>query len=238
MERHIIVEGGVNVRDLGGYPTAGGRVTRFGRLIRSANLDQLTASGQQTLLDYGMKTDIDLRHVDELKRFPDVFARSAHVRYLHLPFAADDFSPRAEHSRLDGLYIEAFDSRRENIRAIISAIADGEPGILYHCAVGKDRTGMISALLLGNAGVPTDVIAEDYAETTRHIVHLVEEWREDGRRRGDDMTYFDRDVAADAPIMLATLEALERDYGGAVAYLRSVGITEAQLGRLKALLLD
>lgn len=238
MERHITVEGGVNIRDLGGYPTLDGQVTRHGRLIRSANLDKITPAGQQTLLSYGLRTVIDLRHDNEVRDYPDVFAGSTSVRYLHLPFSREEYAGGDSYARLDEYYVRSLAAHGSNICAIIGAIADSEPGILYHCAVGKDRTGLISALVLGAVGVPAEVIAEDYAETTRHIAHLIEQWRENGRQRGDDMTYFDRDVAADAPIMLATLATLENEYGGVENYLRMCGVSDAQITRLKALLVD
>ncbi len=238
MERYIEVEGGYNVRDLGGCPTAGGGITRYGRLIRAGNLDQVTERGRQALLDYGLKTVIDLRSSDEVRQYPDVFAGCAQVHYLNLPFSPNDYAGGADYQHLHELYCESLASRRENIRTIVGTIAESEPGILFHCAVGKDRTGMISALILGTVGVPAQVIAEDYAETTRHIVAQVEAWREYLMRNGEDMTYFERDYAAVAPTMLATLEVLEREYGGAESYLRTCGISTAQIAQLKALLID
>jgi protein-tyrosine phosphatase len=120
----------------------------------------------------------------------------------------------------------------------MTTISEAEPCILYHCAIGKDRTGMISGLLLDLVGVPVEVIAEDYEETTRHITHLVEKWRQWTLDRDGDMKNFERDISADSAIMLATLEAVEAQYGGAAEYLRGCGVTDAQITRIKALLLD
>ncbi len=238
LARHIPVEGGYNIRDLGGYPTADGRVTRSNRLIRAGKLFQIPPAGQERLLQYGVKTIIDLRHESEVLKEPDVFAESTSVRYLHLSYANNTFDAAPEHTRLDELYIESLSVCGDNIRAIMTAISEAEPGILYHCAVGKDRTGMISGLLLSLVGVPVEVIAEDYAETTQHITHLVEWWRQWIIDNGRDMRNFERDIAADAVIMLATLEAVEKEYGGAESYLQSCGVTDQQLMRLRALLLD
>lgn len=236
--RHIPVEGGYNVRDLGGLPTASGGTTRFGSLIRAGNLDQVTEAGQQTLLTYGLKTVIDLRSSDEVRQWPDVFAASRQVSYWNLPYSPNDYAGGADYRHLHELYCQSLDARRENIRMIISTIAESEPGILFHCAVGKDRTGMIAALLLDLVGVPAEVIAEDYAETTRHILKQVEAWRDYLIENGEDMTYFERDYGAVAPTMLTTLDFLDRDYGGAEAYLRWCGVSAAQVARLKTLLVD
>jgi protein-tyrosine phosphatase len=236
--RHIQVEGGYNIRDLGGYPTADGRVTRSNRLIRAGNLHQITPAGQEHLLQYGLKTIIDLRHASELRSEPDVFAESSTVRYLHLPYASDTFDAAPHHVTLSDLYVESLTVVQDNIAAIMTAISEAEPCVLYHCAIGKDRTGMISGLVLSLVGVPVEVIAEDYEETTRHITHLVEKWRKWTLDRDGDMKNFERDIAADAAIMLATLEGVEKEYGGAADYLRGCGVTDAQLERIKALLLD
>lgn len=238
LERLIEIEGGFNIRDLGGYPTKDGRMTRSNRLIRAGNLDQVTSAGQERLLQYGLKTVIDLRHESELRSFPDVFAQSTAVNYLHLPYASNTFDAMPHHVHLGELYIDSLKSCDSNIRAIMIAISDAKPCILYHCAVGKDRTGMISALLLNLAGVPAEAVAEDYAETARHITHLVDQWRQWTMERDGDMRLFERDIAADAASMLATMEALEQNYGGAVGYLRSCGISEDRIARIRSLLLD
>jgi protein-tyrosine phosphatase len=236
--RHIQVEGGFNIRDLGGYPTADGRVTRSNRLIRAGNLHEITPAGQEMLLHHGLKTVIDLRDESELRNEPDVFAESNHVRYLHRPYALDTFDPTPEYNRLDEWYCHSLTIYQDNIRSIMITIAEAEPCVLYHCAVGKDRTGMVSGLVLSLVGVPVEVIAEDYEETTRHITHLVEKWRQWTLDRDGNMKNFERDIAADAAIMLATLQAVEKEYGGAADYLRGCGVTDAQLQRIKALLLD
>lgn len=236
--RHIQVEGGYNIRDLGGYPTRDGRITLERRLVRAGNLHQLTLQGQTDLLSYGIRTIIDLRHVSELENEPDVFAAGENVRYFHLSYAPDTFDPEPADLTLSDLYCRSLGAYQTNIAAILTAIAEAEPGVLYHCAVGKDRTGMISALLLGLAGVPADVIAEDYAETTRHIGALVERWRAWTVENGGDLKLFEQVVSSNASTMLTTLEYIENQYGGIAQYLLSCGVTTQQLDRLQALLLD
>lgn len=233
-ERAIHVEGGYNIRDLGGYPTEDGQVTRWRSLIRSGNLHQITPAGQDILVQYGLKTVIDLRDEVEVEHSPDVFAQSAAVRYLHLPLSPTNFHVNLAYTRLDELYCEYLRSLQANIGAIIAAIAESEPGILFHCHAGKDRTGMVSALLLGAVGVPVDSIVDDYVETTTHIAHLVAEWRAAAIQNGYDMERFERDVSARAETIQVTLDVLRDEFGGSESYLRLCGITDQQIERLHA----
>lgn len=236
--RHIEVEGGYNIRDLGGYPTVDGRTTRWQMLVRSGSLDQITPTGQERLVQYGVKTVIDLRDEFEVRDYPDVFMQHMSVRYLHTPLSPHNYNDSLTYTRLDEVYCTMLGTLQTNIGAIFSAIAEAEPGILFHCFAGKDRTGLVSALLLGVAGVPADVIAADYAETAPHIAHLVAQWREYAIQHAQDMARFDCDVGSEATTMLNTLAVLETEYGGGVNYLRSCGINDRQLQRLRALLLD
>ncbi len=236
--RHIEVDGGHNVRDLGGYPTEDGRVTRWHTLVRSGSLDRMTPAGEQTLVDYGITTIIDLRDATEVRQHPDTCADSAVMRYRHLPLSPEGFAVRAEYARLDGLYAQYLSECGANIGAIIAAVAESAPGILFHCHVGKDRTGMIAALLLGAVGVPDGVIAEDYALTSRRITALVAEWRGYAEQNGHDLRKFERDAASDAAIMLDALGALRKQYGSITDYLRACGVTDSQLARLDVLLIE
>ncbi len=236
--RHIEVEGGVNIRDLGGYPTQDGQTTRWGVLIRSSNLDRITPAGQQRLLDYGVKTVIDLRDDEEVRDYPDVFAQVDAVDYRNLPLSQSGFASGAEYAHLGELYSQYLVAFRDNIGKIIAAISEAETAILFHCAVGKDRTGVVSALLLRLVGVADDVIADDYAQTTTQIAHLVAQWREYAQKQDHDMRQFERDVASDAESMLHTLKVLNSEYDGVVNYLRTCGVTDQQLAQLQTRLVS
>ncbi len=234
--RHLKVEGGVNVRDLGGYLTKDGYTTRWRTLIRSAGLDHITDKGQRQLLDYGVKTIVDLRDDREVIDYPDVFAHGNHAHYVNLPLSPSGFASGTDYAHLGELYCQYLSAFQVNIGKIIAAIAESEAGILFHCAVGKDRTGIVSALLLDLVGVPVEVIAEDYALTTPQIAPMVAEWRVNALQKGHNMVHFERDVAADAELMLHMLKVLNEDYGGAAQYLQTCRVTPQQLTRLHTLL--
>jgi protein-tyrosine phosphatase len=234
--RQIEIEGSWNVRDLGGYPSEGGRSTRWRVLVRAGNLDKVTPVGQQALLDYGIRTIVDLRAPEEVEQYPDVFAKSTHVVYRHLPILRNGYANG--YVSLGRLYTGYLDTYPEEVGKIISAVSESEPGTLLHCHAGKDRTGIVTALLLGAVGVPDEVIAEDYALTSAKIAHLIAEWREHAQKHGSDMERFEHDVSADAATMLATLEHLRHRYGGVTEYLRICGVPVEDLQQLTERLLE
>ncbi len=239
--RPLTVEGSYNVRDLGGYPTQDGRTTRPGILIRAGNLAQVTPAGAQQLLGFGAKTIIDIRDEWEAEKYPDVFAQSTAVKYANLPFIGNSLSSSESwkarthtYARLNGLYEIFLDACQPQVGAIITALAESEPVAVFHCHAGKDRTGLVSALLLGAAGVPAQVIAEDYAETSRQITELVASWRAAALKQEQNMQAFERDTGAVAETMLSTLNHLEQRYRGVTNYLLRCGVSQRQLTELLA----
>jgi protein-tyrosine phosphatase len=239
--RQFNVDGGYNIRDLGGYPTQDGRITQYGILIRSGNLDQVSPTGAVQLVGLGASTIIDIRDEWEVENYPDVFAQSSAVTYANLPFmgtalsSTDGWKARTQtYEQLEKLYEIYLEGCRPQIGAIITAIAASKPAAVFHCHAGKDRTGLIAALLLGAAGVPAQVIAEDYAETNQQIMGLVAGWRVSAQAQGQDMQKFARDTGAVAETMLKTLNYLEQRYGGVTNYLVQCGVSAHRLSGLLA----
>jgi protein-tyrosine phosphatase len=241
MPPHLMIEGSYNVRDLGGYPTTDGRATRAKVFIRAGNLDKVSPAAQQQLIEYGVKTVIDLRNEWETEHFPNVFSQSNKVTYINLPLIGDTLSNDAEwkaqsqtHTALADLYTQFLRHCRPQLSMIITAIAESEGTTLFHCHAGKDRTGIVAALLLALAGVPDDIVAEDYAQTTSYIAHLVTEWREKALAGGYDMERFAREVSANAETMLDLLRHLNEQYGGVREYLLGCGLDQKHLELLQA----
>ncbi len=239
--RHLTVEGSYNVRELGGFPTLDGHYTSWRVFIRGGNLDKVSSTGCQQLLDFGVKTIIDLRDEWETQTFPDVFAHSAVVEYLNLPFVGNSLSGDEQwktrtqtYTALYELYVTYLEHCQSHIRAIIAALAESTSVTLFHCHAGKDRTGLIAALLLGTVGVSIPLISQDYAETNLQITPLVAQWREDTLKRGGDIQKFERDVAAAPETMILTLNHLQERYGSVTNYLLHCGVTHHQLAELVA----
>lgn len=235
MVDHLKVEGTYNLRDLGEHVTIPRRI-----FIRAGNLDQLPLESQQQLLDYGVKTVIDLRDEWEAQQFPNVFAQSAAVRYLNLPLIGNALSHQVAwkeetqaYTALHDLYCKYVDRCQPQIGTIIATIAESTPTVVFHCYAGKDRTGIIAALLLGAAGVPDALIAQDYSQSQSEITHLIEQWRDYAVQHGQDMQQFERDVASDPTTILDMLSYIRRQYGGIADYLHRCGVTASQLTQLQ-----
>lgn len=166
--RHLDWDGCFNVRGLGGLPTADGRMTRWGAVVRADALDGLSEDGWRALAAYGVRTVIDLRNDDE--RDTDAAPRPASVTTVHIPLDVSEdreFWTVWENGPQFGTplyYRPHLDRFPERSAAALAAIARAAPGgVAFHCGGGRDRAGQVSILLLALAGVPADVIAADYA---------------------------------------------------------------------------
>ena len=246
--RWLPVEGAYNVRDLGGYRTEDGRMTRWRTFLRADDLYKLTDADQNLLTDYGVRTVIDLRGSDELAQLPNVLAKNPNVTYLHQNMDGDDplrrdGEPDAEilsvPERIRLSYSRRLRLRQDAIREILSALgAKDEQPTMFHCGAGTDRTGVIAALLLGLAGVAEEMIAEDYALSADG---LFERYRQEGapaKLAGRLTVDAVRLVSAPAEGMKLTLDFLNQTYGGIEQYVRHVGVTDRQIAGIRTALVE
>ena len=250
--RHLKLEGAYNVRDLGGYPTVDGRTTRWRTFLRADSLHRLPPASQAALLDLGIRSVVDLRRKVEVEELPNVFAGSSEVAYINYSLAGDtpfvepeewqaeSFDAMEPSDQISQSYSKLLDRRQAEFGQTLATLADpATPPAIYHCAGGKDRTGLISALLLAIAGVSQETIAEDYALTARYL------WD----RVVDDPLPFE-DVASlktwegyqrlfcPPEVMPKTLQHLEAEYGGVEEYIRVVGLSPKQIEQLRAALVE
>jgi protein-tyrosine phosphatase len=229
----------LNTRDLGGLPTNTGRRLRTGALVRSDLLDQLTEEGAAALRAYGIRRIIDLRTVGEVAAAPGPFVDDE--VYRHLSFIDEEADrerdPNAESTLLD-IYRGSVDRNGRAITAAIEAIALAPPGgVLVHCHAGKDRTGVLVALVLRALGVPDDEIAIDYALTQDYLAERYEELiaaepDEAERERARDM------LGATVATIVGLMTYLDERYGGTWAYLAQIGVSDALLAALRDRLLE
>ena len=220
-----------NVRDVGGLPTADGRVTRTGVLIRCESLQFLTPDGVEAVRRAGVSRILDLRGDGEVAESPTPFTGTplAVRQSLQDPADPDHGQPTI---------IEActwmLDKRPELFAAAVKAIADEPDGaVVVHCHGGKDRTGMVVALALSVAGVPEEEIVADYFLTQSRLAVWLEEQlaAEPDTSKHPEMIEF-RDTRAES--IVAILRHLDTTYGGPEAYLRHGGLTEDDLSKLRA----
>lgn len=238
--RHLPLEGAYNVRDIGGYGTVDGHTTRWGILFRADGLHRLPPDAQARLHAQGVKTVVDLRRSDELEAAPNVFAKSSQVTYHHMSLLIDKPPVVVENPRsLIDIYRIILDERQDQVRTVLSTFAapEGLPGVV-HCTAGKDRTGVIVALILGLCGVPHDTIVADYALTSTYLGEaFMEEARQRAVKRGFIWEQYQPMVTCPPENMEATLHHLDTTYGGFEAYADHIGFAEEQIRRLREALL-
>ncbi|MFN8531926.1 MAG: tyrosine-protein phosphatase [Dehalococcoidia bacterium] len=175
MTRHLAWDGCFNARDLGGWCTVDGRRVTWGQLIRSDALDHLTPAGWDAVMAYGIRTVIDLR--SDVERPSKPIALPAGLTAIHVPLEdltdAEFWEEWLGHTHSPHYYAAFVARYPTRLAAVIRAVAQAQPGgVVIHCAVGRDRTGLVSILLLALVGVlPADIIA-DYALTAERL-HLI-----------------------------------------------------------------
>lgn len=222
-DRHLPLDGTRNVRDVGGYPAGPGRRIRWRTLLRSDELTRLPDHARHELEAIGLRQVIDLRWPHEVEQSPNVFRRSATVRYRSIPLLQDD--PTPVHG-LAAMYRHVFDQRAPQLAAVVRALLDqGLPAVIG-CAAGKDRTGVTIALLLDLAGVPIEVIVGDYALSAGYFAEPV------ARVEPDDWRHRPLVVDSQPELMASALEHLHRRHGGSRTLLRRQGITEREIDTL------
>ncbi len=224
----------LNARDLGGCPTLDGGETRWRSLLRADDLAQLDAAGLRALGEYGLETVIDLRWPDEAQRQPSPVPRALpQIRYRQLSLltpSEDEWQLRSGADATKALWnCVALERVCAELRAVLAAIAGAPPGpLLFHCFAGKDRTGLIAALLLALADVVPAVIARDYALSSHNL--------RDG--------YLRRYPNTNPEHLLQVLHCPEEGVynmlkflahaGGVRTYLREIGLSGAEIAALHA----
>ena len=197
------------------------------------------------MVAYGVTTVIDLRTDAELAgaaadpRFrppqPDGGARAAGVSYLHVPLVQEVRRRIAGATTGVGRYIEIVDTRPAAFALVFNAIAEAEGTVLFHCFAGKDRTGIVAAMLLDLAGVPREHIAFDYGETDTCLAAQYRVWLEEAA--ADAREEIRSDLCCPPDRILGVLEHLDANWGGVASYLEAAGVPQANLDVLESKLL-
>ena len=230
MLRIIPFERLANVRDLGGLRGADGRLVRIGLLYRTDALSKLHGAGDEDLARFaklGLRTVIDLRYpfeIAEAGRVPGVEGLCYHnLSIEHRPYDQAVEGADLPHPRFFAeKYAETVRDGGVEIRAALEIIAAaGSAPLAFHCRSGKDRTGILAALLLDLLGVSTNAIVADYALTELARPRFIEGWR--ARNPGAEPPLRSHLWRAPAQAMRTFLTELTRDYGSPADYVASTG---------------
>lgn len=240
-ERRIELGGATNFRDVGGYPAAGGRRTRWRAVFRADGLSRLTESDLEVMSDLGLRTVIDLRSSFELEqgRFP---VDRVPVAFHHFPLLDELPNPERFVMVPGMLGVQYREMARDAAPQIASAlrllVMPGTLPAVIHCTAGKDRTGVLVAVLLSLLGVPDETVVEDYARSaanmTRLRAQLIARYPE-GRETIENA---DEMFAARPEYMHDLLEDLRAEYATMNGYAAAAGVGPDVVESLRAALLE
>jgi protein tyrosine/serine phosphatase len=242
--RTLAWAGLLNVRDLGGLTTEYGTQTRYSALIRADNVRRLDDA--QTLLEHRVSRVVDLRYAVEFDEDPidELPVEVVHVSLLgewddeYRAALEAQMAASAPPEYLRWSYLEFLERFAGNFAAAIHAVATARRGaVCIHCMGGRDRTGLVAALLLRLAGVSIRDVADDYAASGEALADAHTAWV---AAAPDDEERQRRAIFGHAPadVMVDVLEELERRHGSVAAYLRAAGVPEHELNAVRARLLE
>ena len=233
-QRRIALPGTLNLRDLGGYPTSDGGSVRWRTLLRSDALNRLDDTGRTALAELGLRTVIDLRTDEEAQDAPSALDGVGAQTYRIPLFTAEALGRLPPD--LAAVYQYMIDERGPAIASAVGRLC--QPGALpglIHCSAGKDRTGLVAALILGIAGVPDEVIAGDYAMSAQFLDPAAARVISRIRAIGGAASRLSLGVLGAPPGLIIDALARVRAKAGSVAgYLMQHGLTEDDTRALRA----
>lgn len=227
--RRLPLVGTLNTRDLGGYPCGGG-VTRWRVFLRSDSPHSMTPADTEVLRRYGIKNAIDLRSDGERQVLPSVLTQAngfkAHHVSLSDQLVTADYEGDTPGS-MAGLYISLLDYSGPELLRIFQILAKAGGGTLFHCAVGKDRTGVVAMLLLSLVGVDEADIVSDYAVSD---VYMREVFGQHLRANPGGQSYRYHSLPKS---MWRVLDHLREAYASAEGYLLGLGLSREEMAALR-----
>jgi protein-tyrosine phosphatase len=248
-ERLLPLLQGSNFRDLGGYPAAGGKHVKWGRIFRSGATPLLTREDAARIRALGLEEMVDLRSSEERVLAP---SRIEGVEYVAVGYSMTDLMPKGAITadRMAALYQGFPALLKPQLRILFGDLVEGHGPIVYNCSAGQDRTGFATALILSALGVSRETIVADYHLSTAYRRPAFEMPQIDAAQAASNPTAamfasFQKAPNANTPqplysadhrsLILFALDAVEQQYGSVEAYLdKALGVSAADLQRLRA----
>ncbi len=242
--RALALDGCVNFRDLGGYRTRDGRQVRWRQLFRADGLNRLSEADRRTLVGLGVATVIDLRTVleaTERGRFP---VDLVPVRYLGLPLtdvlpSTEELPSWREASYVSSRYVQMVTAGGPVLTRALDALGtEGSLPAVFHCSAGKDRTGVLAALILAFLGVPDETIIADYVLSEAAMEHLLDRLKAEYPDSVEEVLRFAPSILHVMPETMAEFLATVRsEFGGYAGLERTLGVG-ATMDRLRESVLE
>jgi len=238
------LEGAFNFRDLGGLPVPGGRRVASGRVYRSDRLSGLSGADVTVLEGLGIRRVFDLRSdvelaVDGIGEFAAARDRHRHVPLVRV--AMHPLDPATDWSGVDlsRRYMQMLEEGAAVVRTVLEEIAAADTGAtVFHCTGGKDRTGVVAAVLLRCLGVDDDAVIDDYAVSERHLAPFVEASRERLEAGGVDPTVVLYLCGSPPERMRRLIVDMDARWGSVEGYLDEIGVRESIRESLRRRLLE
>ena len=253
--RLVPLEGSFNFRDLGGYPGRDGRPTRWRRLFRADALHELTPEDVDRLQELGLRTVVDLRTERELARTGRGPLEPEDVAFHHLAVVQEGIrgagtsdgvteresmaAPAPAGDDLAERYLWYLDVGRHSLVEALTLLGGDEHyPLVFHCAAGKDRTGVLAALVLEIVGVDREVIVADYVITAERLRFIMDRWLADPEFAERMAKVPASRLSVEAVTMERFLDHLQTRYGGARSWALSAGVPAGALDRMVEFLLE
>ncbi len=244
-DRHYPFEGCFNFRDVGGYPTVDGRTVRWGKYFRGGRQDRMTDADLRRLKRLDIGTQIDLRGPDEISDQGQGPLPPLGASYHNIPIipqgGRDQLSQLVGDTGISGKrYLGYLSFGPEAWLRLFEVLAESsDRALVIHCTAGKDRTGVSTAFFLAVLGVDRTIIESDYLLTNRDVprqADFIE--RTIGYPAGMDRNAMLHAAGVPETAMRDFLDGLDQEWGGAVEFLRSAGVTEDQMQAVRDRFLD
>ncbi|WGW10764.1 tyrosine-protein phosphatase [Saxibacter everestensis] len=237
--RRLQMAGTFNFRDVGGYPTADGGQTRFGRLFRADALCYLDDRSRASLHDIGLRTVLDLREDIERDSAPDAL-QGLELNEVHVPVFGNTIYSASTGDRPDAtlqdLYALALEKFAPQIVEAVGVLAaDGALPAVVHCSAGKDRTGMVVAIALSAVGVPDEWVIADYAASESFLSGgFVEALKSNFARAGIVQDVSNTATQSPPELIRYVLRTVREHYGSVLEFLNHHGVGEKSIDRLRS----
>jgi protein-tyrosine phosphatase len=246
-DRRIAFEGCFNFRDLGGYIGLGGGPVRWNRLYRADGINRLTEADLKRFAELGIVTVIDLRTAAEVEQRGFLDTEALGARYHHLPLVdvIDDMSQydaeaAAAPSFVADRYQDMLREGSDRIAAALSLLAESDalPAV-FHCAAGKDRTGILAGIVLRLLGVATEDVMSDYALSQAAMQQLLARVFAKNPDAVERLKHYPSAMlAADPANMGRFIDTVESEYGSMEGFMGALGVDQTAIKGLRGALLE
>ena len=232
-------DGLLNARELGGMPIRGGKVFSTGLAIRSDSPSDLTREQAVFIRDHGVNQVIDLRSEAEVKAYGNAFSDLEDVRFMNIPLFLGNPEDRSDptmtflkENKLGDFYVLILEELGDRVCEVLRAIRDNDGITLYHCAHGKDRTGVITAIIYLLAGASYENIIKNYACSYMYMRPILDPLiANDIKPGGRNMPHV---LRSDAENMEIFLNYVDTKYNSRIEnFLIAHGMTDAEINKLK-----